>query len=463
MAIMLPSAKRGDDKIQPGIKIGFLNIRLPFIHAPWEIPEMIQAIVVFVTGVSATVYLEDIFGLPFSVALSIVIVQESFDAVHNILGDSLISGWITPAIPLVSSWLLTIDNMRDRIEALISVQLIVGIIYILFGLTGIAAKLLDWVPNSVKAGILIGAGMSAIIGNYGFMPAEEGGVGFFKYPVSFSIGVVLSFFLIFSVGFKHLRDVHPSKLVAFIAKIGFVPALLLAYLIGVLVKEIPLPVVNLSDGIFFNPIPGLVESFHSFSMAGLGPPRLSIFLQSIPMGIICYIIAFGDIVAGAEYMKSAESYRPDEIVDINANRSNILVGVRNILQGLFFPTVTLSGPCWDSMQVVIAERYKAGKNQMYSFFGGIITFNLTKAICCMIIPMIAFVQPIFPLAMSLTLMIQAFACFFVALEMVSTNEERGVAGMVGGILAIAPPHIGMLAGLVIAIAVQYLYREKNNH
>ena len=59
------------------------------------------------------------------------------------------------------------------------------------------------------------------------------------------------------------------------------------------------------------------------------------------------------------------------------------------------------------MMVTIAERYKTGKENMYSIWGGVCTFNLTKAICCLILPMIALIRPILPLSMALTLMIQA--------------------------------------------------------
>ena len=53
MALMTKTAIRADGAEQPAIKAGMFRFRLPFIHAPWEIPEMIQAMVVFVTGISS--------------------------------------------------------------------------------------------------------------------------------------------------------------------------------------------------------------------------------------------------------------------------------------------------------------------------------------------------------------------------------------------------------------------------
>ena len=90
MAIMMKSAHRAEGAEQPSIKLGMFRIRIPFVHAPWELPEMIQAMVVFVTGVSAVAYLQDIFGLPFSVALSIVCIHELLYVFQNIVGDPIV-------------------------------------------------------------------------------------------------------------------------------------------------------------------------------------------------------------------------------------------------------------------------------------------------------------------------------------------------------------------------------------
>ena len=168
MAIMMKSAHRAEGAEQPSIKLGMFRIRIPFVHAPWELPEMIQAMVVFVTGVSAVAYLQDIFGLPFSVALSIVCIHELLYVFQNIVGDPIVGGWITPAIPLVTTWLLSFQNTTERIQALVMLQLILGLLYLILGVTGLASRLVHKVPVSVKAGILIGAGFSAVIGKYGF-------------------------------------------------------------------------------------------------------------------------------------------------------------------------------------------------------------------------------------------------------------------------------------------------------
>ncbi len=456
MAIMMKSAHRAEGAEQPSIKLGMFRIRIPFVHAPWELPEMIQAMVVFVTGVSAVAYLQDIFGLPFSVALSIVCIHELLYVFQNIVGDPIVGGWITPAIPLVTTWLLSFQNTTERIQALVMLQLILGLLYLILGVTGLASRLVHKVPVSVKAGILIGAGFSAVIGKYGFAAAENGGVGFYASPVSFSVGVLAALFLLFSLGFNRQKNKPGHKFIKFLAKCGFVPALLLAYIVGMLAGEISTPVNVLSDGILFNPIPGLKYVLGNFCLTALGLPSWHVISSAAVMAVVAYIISFGDIVTGTEFLEDAKQYRPDENVNVNPNLTNICCGVRNILQSLFFPTVTLSGPLWSAMMVTICERYKTGKENMYSFFGGCITFNVAKWICCLILPLVALIRPILPLSMSLTLMIQAFGCFYVALGLCKNNTQRGVAGLIGGVLAITNPQTGLLVGIVISFICEWL-------
>ena len=66
------------------------------------------------------------------------------------------------------------------------------------------------------------------------------------------------------------------------------------------------------------------------------------------------------------------------------------------------------------------------------------------------------IRPILPRSMSLTLMIQAFGCFYVALGLCKNNTQRGVAGLIGGVLAITNPQTGLLVGIVISFICEWL-------
>ena len=142
MNLMLPSARRKDGAKQPCIKIWKFDLRIPFVHYEWEIPEMIQACVVFMTGSAATAYLQDLFGFTFEMALSIVFVHELLYMVNNTLGDPLIGGWITPAVPLITAFLLNFEGIA-RMHALVGMELLLGLIYVILGATGIATKIMD--------------------------------------------------------------------------------------------------------------------------------------------------------------------------------------------------------------------------------------------------------------------------------------------------------------------------------
>ena len=149
------------------------------------------------TGSAATAYLQDLFGFTFELALSIVFVHELLYMVNNTLGDPLIGGWITPAVPLITAFLLNFEGV-ERMWALTSMELVLGLMYVILGATGIATKLVDICPQSLKGGILIGSGFAACCGAYGFKAVEAGGKGFFMYPISWSIGCCFGIFLLFS-------------------------------------------------------------------------------------------------------------------------------------------------------------------------------------------------------------------------------------------------------------------------
>jgi hypothetical protein len=459
--MLLPRYKRRPGEEQPYIPLGLFKLRLPLLHWEWEFPEMIQAMVVFVTGTAATAYLQDLFGISFEMALSIVVVHEVLYLVNNFLGDPLVGGWITPGLPLVVVYLYQ-QSGQNRIWALLSLELVLGLMFLVLGITGLGSKLVKLCPRSLKAGILVGSSFAACIGKYGFLPVEQGGAGFWANPISFSVGVVLALYLLYSYGFGKLKFTSGNRIVRALGKFGFVPALLGGGLIGMMAGELPLPSPNFSH-IFFNPLPYLREVHDTFSFFALGLPPISVVASAVPIAIACYLIAFGDMVNGAAVLKEAQGYRPDEAIDMNTSRTHVCCGIRNLVECLFAPTCTMSGPIWAGMNVTVAERYKSGERNMYSIFGGTCTFNVTKALCHLIVPFIALVRPFLVLAMELTWMIQAFACFYIGVNMCRTNVERGVAGLCGGAIAVSPnPSIGLLIGILLCVFLEYLGVNKTD-
>jgi len=453
MGIQLKTAERQDGQEQPGIKMGLFTLRLPLVHFPIEMPEVIQALFMFVTGLSATAFLHDVFGMPFEVALTIVLFHEITYCLHQLLGDPTISGWITPAIPLTIAYLSKYAIGIERLEALIALQILVGVLFLILGISGLAKKITDKLPNSIKAGIILGAAVAAVTGKYGFLSAEKGGKGFALFPFSITAGMLVAFFLLSSVGFRQMRrNAQPGSIISFVAKYGMVPGIIAGMIVGILTGEVPMPSID-SWGFF---VPQFATVFSTWSIFGVGIPSLDVFIAAVPMAVVAYIIAFGDIVVGETLLKRANNIRTDEYIDINTNRTNVLCGLRNLLEGCMAPTLTLAGPLWAAMTVAVTERYCQGKKAMSTIFGGTGTFNIMKFACILSLPLVAIFKPVLPLAIALTLMVQAFACFFIAMELVETPEERGVAGVTGAILAVGGPTYGLTAGLILFFLIQKL-------
>lgn len=453
MGIQFTTAERQDGQEQPGIKMGLFTLRLPLIHFPIEMPEVIQALFMFVTGLSATAFLQDMFGMPFEVALTIVLFHEVTYCLHQLLGDPIISGWITPAIPLTIAYLGKYAIGMERLEALIALQILVGLLFLVLGISGLAQKITNKLPNSIKAGIIMGAAVAAVTGKYGFLPAAKGGKGFALFPYSITAGMIVAFFLLFSIGFRQMRlKARSGSFIAFVAKYGMVPGIIAGMIVGIMTGEVPMPTID-SWGFF---IPQFATVFTTWSVFGVGLPSIDVFIAALPMAVVAYIIAFGDLVVGETLLKRASTVRTDEYIDVNTNRTNVLCGIRNMLEGSLAPTVTLSGPLWAAMTVAITERYCQGKKAMSTIFGGTGTFNIMKFICILFLPLVAIFKPVLPLAIALTLMVQAFACFFIAMELIETPEERGVAGLTGAILAVGGPTYGLAAGLILYFFIQKL-------
>ena len=57
-----------------------------------------------------------------------------------------------------------------------------------------------------------------------------------------------------------------------------------------------------------------------------------ILLQDLPMAIMCYVIAFGDIVGGTAFLEDTKRYREDEYIDVNPDRTNMCCGFRNLIE-----------------------------------------------------------------------------------------------------------------------------------
>lgn len=428
-------SKRKDGQEQPYMPLGIFKLRIPFIHYRIEAPEFWQGILLCATCLGAIPIMTETLGLSFEVALTMVI-NGIFYNLHALLGDPVVPGWITPAIPLILGFLSRFEMGPERIQALIALQLLVGLMFIIMGVTGFAGKIIKWIPDSMKAGILLGAGVAAITGEM-----KLGG-RFSQFPITIALGGLLSFYILFSAKFKDVKK--KSNFLASLGKYGMVPAIVISLLIGVIVKEIPIPQIEWK--LF---VPRIGEVINTVSPLGIGFPALDLFIKALPMMLVVYIIAFGDFITSKALIGEASQYRKDELIDFNSNRSNLISGARNVIQSLLIPYATLCGPLWAAVTASVSERYKEGREQMDSIFSGVGSFRIATLIGVSLMPIVTLLRPVLPVALSLTLLVQGFVCTRIAMKYADTNEEKGLAGVMGAVLAIKGAAWGLAVGLIL--------------
>ncbi len=422
---------------QPGVKLGVFTLRIPFVHYRWEWPEFVQGMFVATISAAAYVYHMENLGIGYELAILMTVLNELLYFLHISFGDPVCPGWITPAIPLVLSYLSAYQVGPDRIHALMAVQLLVAVVFFFFGITGLAKRIIGAVPRSMQAGILLGAGFSAV---RSVIMANGRVVGM---EISFWIGAVISLGILYSVKFEKMRS--KNKFIDLIGKAGIVPGMVVSLVVGIIIKEIPIPAVTW--GIFHDFRFG--ELLSQTSVFGIGWPDISLFISAIPLVISIYIIAFGDFVTAEALINDADEVRKDESIDFNPSRSNIISGIRNLIEGLLFPHATMAGPLWGAGTIAVAERYKKGPEAMDSIHSGMGTLKLAMIIGIFFTPLISLFSPVAPILVSLTLFVQGFASGYIAMDMVATREERGCATIMGVAIGFVDAATGLIVGIVM--------------
>lgn len=426
--------------------LGPFKIRLPFIHYRWEFPEMIQGLIMFVVSLGMIPLLMKYLGMPYEAALAFCVIAGIGYLLPALMGVPLVPGWITPAIPVVLLYLQAFEPGPEAVKAMFALQVEVFIIFLFLGITGLGNKLVKVIPNSLKSGIIIGAGIAAMMGEL-----KTGG-RIDNTPVSLLIGSIVSAYILFSLSFKHV--VETSKLAKMISNFGMIPGMILAMLVGWAVSEYPLPAVEWG---ITQPDFGLMMNYLVFTV---GMPSMDMFLLAIPTAIIAYVIAFGDILVGFTLCQRVDHLRDDEKIELNVTRVHLVTALRNGLHALLAPWPGLAGPLWTAAHATVAERYALGRKAMDSIYSGGGTFWITGLIAIFILPLVTVFKPVLPIALSLTLVLTAYICIMVGMEELKNSTERGVAGIVAVTLAMPDPKSTVYA-VVIGLVLYWLIERPN--
>ena len=434
----------------PYIPFGPFKIRLPFFHYKIEKVEFIQGLVLGVTGLSSVPYLMEYLGLPYEIAWSCVIIDVFLYILHGFLGDPVVPGWITPTLPLTIIYLQGYEMGPERIQAMIALQILVGIVFIFMGITKMADRFVHVIPNSIKGGILLAAPITVMAGQLGE------GQSFSKYPISIIAGVGLLLLISFSDKYQELRK--NSKFLDLIAKYGNLFPYLLAMVVGLVMKEIATPVVTGENMI---KLPEFSNIISQISIFGVGVPSFRYFIDALPLALVCYVIAFGDFITSETLIKEASEARKDEIIDFNSSRSNLVSGIRNIILGILAPFPPLSGPLWVGMTVSVSMRYKEGKAAMRSLLGGMASFRLATFFSVICVPVVMFFKPLFPVGASITLIFQAFVCARIGMDYCKTDRDKMIAGVMAAVLAVRGSAWALGVGIALNILLSNIEVSKD--
>lgn len=477
---------RKDGEVQPHIKLGMFQLRIPFVHFRFEPPEFIQGLLLVAIPMSSITAHQDMMGIPFQLAIIMVTLNSLLYNVHVCLGDPVSAGWITPSIPLISAWghenfpiaedikialpdgssilsgdllamspndlFRTGDPVKEamyvarqqlyapRIQAVIALGYVMGLIFLILGITGLGKKINALVPNSLRIGIILGAGVASVI--------SVAGTRMIGIEIAVIGGMCIAFFTMYSTVF--LAKVHTNKFAKTIARFGMLPGMVCACIIAYITKEVPAPVWDLSV-LNLKLVPDL---FKGFTIFGVGFPPASTFAKAIPMAITAYIIAFGDFIFAESVTKEADDVRKDESLAYNPNACYAICGARNIFLGTVSPYGSvLSGPLWGATHVSVVERYKHGRADMDSLFGGLWSLNCAVFLGTIWQGIVSFFKPCLQVGMSVTMMVQAYACFYMAFEMAHSRTDRAVGCVTAIFLAVKGATWGLVIGIILAVVM----------
>ena len=444
---------------------GSLRIRLPFIHYPWEWPEFVEGAILCVVPMGVIAAMQSSFGISYEMGLTMVIINNFMYLLHTSFGDPGLAGWITAGIPLYVSFVaeyatpLTAEGHNiGAIQAMCALQLIMAAVFLIMAFSGGAKKFVKYVPTSIKSGILLGAGLASIInvwqtgGRNDVLAKWTLDYGIGKFSISFTIATVLSFFMLWSP--RALRYRKSNKLFGWVARFGIAPTFIIGYIIAIALGEVTAPSGIFDKGWIFGL--QISETFNAMSPFSIGWPTSEMFVGAIATAIVAYILAFGDIIVVETLISESNEARKDELIVYDANRANFWSGIRDLIEGLIWPYLPLAGPQWTAGQALVVNRYINSKpDEFYSYWGGATCMYWGMASIMLVYPLVLLVRPGLAFGYGLTLAVQGYLCTYLAMEMVTTNLERGISGMIGGILATRGATWGLLMGMLFYIFMEY--------
>ncbi len=428
-----------------GWKWGPFTFRLPFYHTKLHWPEFLQGIfIAAATGLALVPIMTGAFGMSFEEAVALSFIHTTLIASAVIVfGEPYAAGWITPVLPLVLFVVIgNYDEPSARFQAMTALSITFALLVFILGVTGLGKKFVVWLPNTLKAGIILGAALAAL--NRVFV--EDAEERLHQQPISITLACAICLILMFSIPLQRLKE--RNRFVMTLAGLGLLPGFVVAGIVGPLVGEVE---YNIEWGFLLPPVADAVSKASPFVN---GWPDMEMFLTAIPVALISYVILFGDLVTGNEIIRDGKRWRKDEAIDINPNRTHLSLSIRNGIMALLAPFFPTQGAVWAGVHVVIVQRWKQGPGAMNSLHSGLASYYMMGLpFIFFLLPVLTGLKPLLDIALSLTLVLTGFACAYIAMAIPQTNTSRGTVLIIGASLAFFQPWIGLIIGLVATITM----------
>ena len=220
-----------------GIKWGPFTLRIPFIHIKFRAGEFFQGMVISGATAFAAVPVAMGLGLSFEDGIALSFIAGTLIASGPILfGEPMAPGWITPALPIViaafaakGQFTGVYDVTTFHYMAAICIEFTL-LIFIL-GVTGWGKKLIQIIPNGLKAGIILGAALAAF---YQVFVTDLDKL--LLQPISMFVGISVCVITTFSDPFKKLAA--NNRFFSKLGSLGLLPGFVLAAFVAFLCNEV---------------------------------------------------------------------------------------------------------------------------------------------------------------------------------------------------------------------------------
>ncbi|WP_179957514.1 hypothetical protein [Exilibacterium tricleocarpae] len=439
--------RRDDGQVQPGIRwLGF-TLRIPLVHTKVAWPELAQGMLVAATTALALVPVLTIyFGLTFEEAVAMAMLHSVLiNASWWLFGEPYAPGWVTPALPFVLTLVVSesYPTPELRFQMMTALALNFALVLAVLGVTGLGAKLIRIIPETLKGGIILGAAIAAFLQVFDLDNEQN---VLHSQPLTIITALALSLLLAFSTPLQRLQT--RFRWIAIVASFGLLPGFAIGALVGTLAGELTF---NIQSGWTLLPLGSLWEKSSPFS---IGWPGLEMYLQALPLALITYVLLFGDLITGDEVLRDGSSKRSDEKLEINHSRTHLSLSIRNAVMSIVAPFFPTQGILWTGIHVVIIQRWKQGRQAMDSFFDGVSSYYvLAIPFLFYYLPFMTAMRPLMDMALAITLVLTGFACAYIAMSKANTPAERGSLLLSGICLALFEPWLGLLLAVVSTAAL----------